>query len=149
MARGASKRCVDCEPGVRRKATYPGPRCFTHHKAKNSTTKARRQGKHLEDTYGITEEDYQELLKFQGGVCYICRKRPGRKRLSVDHDHKIAREVCGHHHTKGCKRCIRGLLHSKCNSFLGWIRDEVEAFERGKQYLLFPPARVVFGGNLE
>lgn len=41
--------------------------------------------------------------------------------------------------------CIRGLLHSKCNSFLGWVRDDAIAFERGAEYLRNPPARIVLG----
>lgn len=68
-------------------------------------------------TYGITPDDYAEMLARQGGVCAICRqpetrasrrsRRPGR--LSVDHDHQTGR--------------VRGLLCHKCNMLIGNFGD--------------------------
>jgi len=43
--------------------------------------------KRLERTYGITLAEYEQRLADQGGVCAICKKPPGKNRLSVDHDH--------------------------------------------------------------
>lgn len=40
-------------------------------------------------TYGITLEEYNQLLAAQDGSCKICRKPPGKVRLHVDHDHKL------------------------------------------------------------
>jgi hypothetical protein len=58
--------------------------------------------------YGITEEQYQELLKKQNGVCALCCKLPdSNRRLAVDHNHKTGK--------------IRGLLCSRCNNLLGQI----------------------------
>ena len=116
--------------------------CATHLRLRNTGQRTKRHTAHIGKTYSITQEEYQELFEFQGGKCYICHKKPGfRRRLSVDHDHKIAREQCDHPEDKGCKRCLRGLLHSRCNSFLGWIRDDPEAMERGRVYLIDPPAQ--------
>lgn len=89
----------------------------------------------LKGRYGLTPEEYQALLELQDGRCYICHNRPGVKRLSVDHDHKCcAGEI-------SCGECIRGLLCTRCNQYLGDIRDNVDAMRRGVEYLLSPPAQ--------
>ncbi len=130
---------------MNRRKIYKSGMCWTHYTAVTSSRSTARKDKHVLDNFRLSPELYAAILKAQGGVCYICHKKPGRnRRLSVDHDHKIAKEQCDHPVKQGCPRCIRGLLHSKCNSYLGWVRDDVEAFERGKQYLLNPPARLVF-----
>lgn len=57
---------------------------------------------HLRVNYGITEEQYQELLLLQGGGCAICGKtidQEGRN-LAVDHNHKtgeIRGLLCSYH----------------------------------------------------
>lgn len=76
-----------------------------------------------ERLYGLSYEDYQELLKTQGGVCAICRepeKIPGRA-LAVDHDHRDNR--------------IRGLLCNRCNNTLGRVDDSPELLEKMAAYL--------------
>lgn len=35
--------------------------------------------------------EIEEILARQGGVCYICKRPPGERRLSVDHDHAYDR----------------------------------------------------------
>ena len=130
------KICKDCVAegvGTRRKATYPGPRCATHHRQHKKHAQQRRRATRLKSTYGITIQQYQALYEAQGGVCCICRRATGRsKALAVDHDHKTG--------------YVRGLLCSTCNrKIVGHLRDDPEAFERGKQYLLNPPAFEVIG----
>ena len=57
---------------------------------------------HLMTNFGITEEQYEELLNKQGGGCAICgktREQEGRN-LAVDHNHKtgeIRGVLCGYH----------------------------------------------------
>ncbi len=67
--------------------------------------------KYLLKKYGITEKQYHDLLKKQGGVCAVCGKSPKEgKNLSVDHNH-----VTGE---------VRGLLDTYCNRYLvGRHRD--------------------------
>jgi hypothetical protein len=72
-------------------------------------------------TYGITEEDYNIMLKVQRGVCLVCGKaetaknrRGGIRKLSVDHDHKTGK--------------VRGLLCHTCNSLLGLSKESTELF---------------------
>ena len=71
--------------------------------------------------YGITLDDYNALLKKQGGTCAICKTAPTRKKLFIDHDHKDGR--------------VRGLLCSRCNLLLGYHECAKEMVEEFEQYL--------------
>lgn len=68
--------------------------------------------------YGITPEQYDEILEEQGGVCKICKNLPGKYRLHVDHDHETGK--------------VRGLLCVTCNSRLEWT---VEHMDKILEYL--------------
>ncbi|WP_280485397.1 endonuclease VII domain-containing protein [Nocardia cyriacigeorgica] len=138
------KRCVDCvREGVttvrplkltRAGKPVPGPRCATHHRAVLKSRRSTARARHVERTYGITEDEYQRILDAQGGVCFICQraKGTGRRRLAVDHDH-----VTG---------AVRGLLCKPCNrDVLGHLRDDIDALHRAINYLTNPPAHAVVG----
>lgn len=130
------KRCKDCAAeGIttNRPAKYPGPRCATHHRAKTKQTRKYNHGQHILKTYGITSEEYQRIYEAQGGKCFICKRATGqRRKLAVDHDHKTG--------------FVRGLLCKTCNrKVLGHLRDDPEAFVRGRRYLEHPPAFDVIG----
>lgn len=91
-----------------------------------------QHGYYLKRTYGITPDQYDALLDAQNGVCFICHKYPGKKRLAVDHDHKTG--------------FIRGLLHvAPCNRMLGDVRDLPDVLRRAADYLDNPPAFAVIG----
>lgn len=139
--------CKDCwaqMPGVMpppkpwRAAPYPGPRCATHHRARNKAGKGSAHAKYVQRTYGLLPGEYTRILSLQGGVCYLCRRAKGiTKRLAVDHDHACCPE------TPTCGRCTRGLLCGPCNKLMGHLRDDPAAFTRGAEYLRLPPARIV------
>ena len=95
----------------------------------------RRQGAaanravNLRRWYGISVEEYDALLKAQGGMCAIC-KRPetrrigpegGTRPLSVDHDHET--------------NAVRGLLCSRCNSALGMLDEDPGLLAAAVAYL--------------
>lgn len=124
-------QCKDCPPGTKRLVRRPGPRCAEHLRAFRSQQKAARHGRWILATYGITTEEYEAILKAQGGKCAICQRATGAsKKLSVDHDHKTGE--------------VRGLLCTPCNrDVLGHLRDSVVALLRAVRYLLHPPARKV------
>src|SRR3546814_5310518 len=65
--------------------------------------KRKKRDSDLRRKYGITIEQYDELLKKQGGGCGLCGKTPEEegKSLAVDHNH-VTNE-------------IRGVLCSYCN----------------------------------
>lgn len=72
----------------------------------------------LRGQYGITLEQYLEMLAAQGGACAICSKPPApKKRLVVDHCHRSGR--------------VRALLCGVCNTQLGAfekLRDQATAY---------------------
>ena len=82
---------------------------------------------HLRRTFGITLEDYDEMLKAQGGVCAICRcqetaTRKGiPKHLAVDHDHDTGK--------------IRGLLCQLCNQIIGRAKENKDRLKAALAYL--------------
>lgn len=93
----------------------------------------------IEETYGITPDEYQAILDTQNGVCFICQRANGStRRLSVDHDHALEKLA-------GSRASVRGLLCRPCNRMLGHMRDDPHAFLRAIEYLNFPPACQVLG----
>ena len=78
--------------------------------------------------YGVTRDQYQEMLCAQEGKCAACGQgetmlgRSGVVRsLSVDHCHKT-----GH---------VRGLLCDRCNNILGRAKDDVGVLRRLASYI--------------
>lgn len=91
----------------------------------------------IKRTFGVAIEEYWATYALQGGHCAICHIATGKtKRLAVDHDHSCK---AGHTKEKGCKQCVRGLLCSRCNRFLGQVHDDISAFQRAIEYLSYPP----------
>ena len=126
------KICKDCEPGVKRPAPYPGPRCHTHYKMAKEARREAQHARHVAQTYGLKEGQYEELYVAQNGTCAICQRATGKtKKLAVDHDHKTG--------------YVRGLLCSPCNKILGHLQDDLNAAGRVFSYLLTPPAFRVIG----
>jgi hypothetical protein len=72
--------------------------------------------------YGITGEDYQQMLVEQGFVCKTCGKpEKTGKALAVDHDHKTGK--------------VRGLLCGNCNQALGLLNDDLGVVKKLLVYL--------------
>jgi hypothetical protein len=73
-----------------------------------------KHGSMVEHTYNLPREDYERLLRWQNGRCYICRQVPRVRRLAVDHDH-VTGEVRGllcANDEWGCNSTLRRLLNS-------------------------------------
>ena len=72
--------------------------------------------------FGITREQYDEILEAQGGVCAICKEvcNSGR-RLAVDHDHETGE--------------VRGLLCGNCNTAIGKFHDNTDYLRAAIAYL--------------
>lgn len=71
--------------------------------------------------YGITLQEYRELLEKQNGVCAICGRGPGKRSLHVDHCHKTGK--------------VRALLCNGCNTTLGKVGDDTTVLEGLIRYL--------------
>jgi len=89
---------------------------------------ARRKWGKLLKQYGMTKEQYEVMLKSQGGKCAICRRTEREKgtskwllHLSVDHCHKTGK--------------VRGLLCRQCNSAIGRLQDDPSIVRRAADYL--------------
>jgi hypothetical protein len=83
--------------------------------------------RYLLKTYGITEKQYNEVLRNQNGGCAVCDKRTATRagaRLHVDHDHTTGE--------------IRGLLCYVCNHKLIGRNRHPEAYIRAGRYLTPP-----------
>lgn len=73
--------------------------------------------------FGLTLEQYEDMLTAQGGVCKICRQpERTKRRLAVDHNHTTGK--------------VRGLLCAQCNTRLGHLESEfyVKALAYLKEY---------------
>jgi hypothetical protein len=70
--------------------------------------------------FGITEDQFKQMLEDQGHACAICGRPFGEdERVCVDHDHKCC-PVPSNGHARSCGKCVRGLLCVRCNTWLGW-----------------------------
>lgn len=134
----AFKVCKDCPPDSKRPAPHPGPRCATHHREVTKARKAKAHGSRMEKTYGITSEQYWAIHEAQGGACNGCRIATGAsKRLAVDHDHSCCPGPVS------CGRCVRQLLCSVCNQYIGYIRDNPESLRRLAKAIETLPAQTI------
>jgi hypothetical protein len=76
----------------------------------------------LGQMYGLTVEEYEAMVRWQNGLCFLCRRFPsGKYPLVVDHDHKTGK--------------VRKLLCGSCNSFLARIEADPEWLERAAVYI--------------
>jgi hypothetical protein len=82
-------------------------------------------------SYGITLEQYHQMLEDQNYACKICglKESTYRKRLSIDHDHSCCPGI------KSCGKCVRGLLCHHCNAGIGNAKDSVEILQTMIEYL--------------
>lgn len=87
----------------------------------------------LQHRHGMTGEDYDRMLREQGGVCAICYQPPADKGrvlvLVIDHNHGCCPQG------KSCGQCRRGLLCTSCNRGIGYLRDDARLVEAAAAYL--------------
>ena len=74
-------------------------------------------GRRIVSCYGLTQDDFNLLLKIQGYACGMCRELFAEGQLiHVDRDHG-----CCPVKNRSCGKCVRGLLCHGCNIALGHI----------------------------
>ena len=110
-------QCKDC----RSKANRLRPKEHRHNQYME-----RRQSildKHLVKTYGITREQYNEMLIKQDYLCAICGRHQSEspKGLHTDHCHDTNK--------------VRGLLCSSCNLALGLMKHNTTILTKAVKYL--------------
>ena len=81
--------------------------------------------KHRERKYGISLEQYMEILVNQNYLCAICKKKAETpediQKMHVDHCHKTSK--------------IRGILCNQCNRGIGYLQDDPILTARATEYL--------------
>ena len=120
------RECAQCgktyRPRTRRPSIYCSPEC----NGAARTASGRQRRSHLKVKFGITPEDYGQMLAAQGDGCAICgngrnRNSPSREYLHIDHDHETGR--------------VRGILCDRCNQVLGHFGDDPALLRRAADYL--------------
>jgi Recombination endonuclease VII. len=84
----------------------------------------------LKAEFGITLEQYNQILEKQSGRCAICEtkvtgvKERGKREhsLYVDHDHKTGK--------------VRGILCNRCNFGIGQFKDDPQLLQKAAEYLV-------------
>ena len=97
---------------------------YTH---KNEQNKDKRRASELAIKFGLTPDQFHEMLIRQKGVCAVCGQpetasRNGRQlQLSIDHCHQSG--------------SIRALLCSRCNRGIGYLADNPETLRAAAAYV--------------
>lgn len=110
---GLMANCADCTAATNRNS--------------HATSKGRgkHRARHLQICFGITVEQYNELLADQSGGCGICGRTAAevdpRQELAVDHCHKTGK--------------VRGILCKHCNFAIGRLGDDIDGLLRALTYL--------------
>jgi len=118
--------CRKCLVVLTEENQYPLYKGKKLHICKDCQKRVQRQNEYKR-CYGILLDEYEDMLKYQNGVCAICKqhetaKQNGKtKMLCVDHDHKTGK--------------VRGLLCTKCNKVLGLVDDNKIILENMIDYL--------------
>ncbi|KKL16712.1 hypothetical protein LCGC14_2492820 [marine sediment metagenome] len=102
------------------KAAYPD-KIRENARARQQDNPDRLREFDLKRLYGISLDEYNAMLEAQDGRCVICRRLPGKKRLSVDHNHETG--------------LVRGLLCNRCNLGLGTLGDDHETLTAAEIYM--------------
>ena len=120
---GKTSRCKVCASAATRKWYAENLEW-----ARGSSARSRKNNpdaywrRYYKREYGITLDQYNEMLEVQGGVCAICGNTcQTRSRLAVDHDHETGK--------------VRGLLCNGCNRGIGLLNDSPELLRAAIGYL--------------
>lgn len=82
--------------------------------------------------FGISMDEYNNLLKEQNGVCFICQRPPKNRALNVDHKHEKNESKRA---ASNKRLSIRGLLCYSCNKGLSYFKDNPSLLEQAAKYL--------------
>ena len=97
-----SRQCPDCRMAYKKewhRKNYP----------QSATMRANSRWKAIYRTYGITKEEWLQILADQGGLCKLCDKPlpDDLAKIDTDHSHKTG--------------VVRGLMHRYCNKVMAAV----------------------------
>ena len=99
-----------------------------------TTSERKRWEKHR-----VTPYRWSATLRAQNNTCAICGTgEPGMKGWHTDHDHTCCPG------TTSCGLCFRGILCGRCNTGLGFFRDNIHYLRMAEQYLERADAHATF-----
>jgi len=107
---GLTAYCIPCFTERNKKWNKDNPE-----KSKSASIATSRKIK-----YGISREDYAQMLVNQNNQCAICKIQIGWE-AAVDHCHTTNK--------------VRGLLCRKCNLGLGGFKDDIETIRKAIAYV--------------
>ncbi len=121
----SSGRCITCDTNYH-KNNKEKSACRVRRSYKNNKHTRKKEVYyriHLKRMYGLTYEQYEEILIKQEYRCAICKIHQNelKYKLAVDHNHKTGK--------------IRGLLCSRCNKGIGFLYDNPIILEQAITYL--------------
>lgn len=123
LDRNAGLRSRLCGCGAEVTTTVGKPVCPDCRKDPRPGAQARERTRTLR-MYGLTQADWDELIKRQRDRCAVCRSdTPGGrwKCWHIDHDHVTGR--------------VRGLLCGRCNTAIGMLQDDPEIIKAAARYV--------------
>ena len=123
--RSQCKACINAQ----QRARYSPEKNAAYLRKYRKRDPERRRRYQLKGLYGLTLEDFSQMLKAQNGKCAICGNSDPRHRrkyrpsphLHVDHCHESGR--------------VRGLLCGTCNKGLGCFSHDASALQSAIRYL--------------
>lgn len=116
-----TSKCTKCRTKKTKEWRDKNP---NYEKERYGVNEDRDRWRHIKRKYGISKEEYVEMLDSQGGRCAICGDEPGERyshQLHVDHCHASGK--------------VRGLLCRGCNHMLGVIKDDEVLLFKAVEYL--------------
>lgn len=142
MAKSDYRVCARC--GRNRAVRFYSPRGRVCSNCQKKTAAANGKNARLQETYGITLDEYHHILAVQNGVCAICKGQ--RAVFDVDHSHAREKELraAGMDSLQATRLSVRGLLCKRCNRRgLPAFQDNPDTIRRAAEYVEEPPAMYV------
>ncbi len=115
------RRCRTCNREKALHLFYSKPKWTCKSCFKKTDTYQNQRDRYLSLKYGITGAEYDVLLEWNGGSCWICGGKSGGKNLAVDHNHRTG--------------LVRGLLCKRCNGVLARMKDSTHLLLKAAGYL--------------
>ncbi len=117
---GKMYRCKSCDNEARKKWMSANP----------ERSQESQRGRNLKHKYGISLDQYSQMLVKQGGCCGICGVEENKALYGLNKSLNFAVDHC---HTTGK---VRGLLCNQCNRALGMFYDDKDIVKKALDYLL-------------
>lgn len=118
-------------------------------KSLSNSKKNSKRNNYLLKRFGITEEQYEQLLQKQDGRCAVCFRPHSefRQRLCVDHDHHSGhvrgllctycnRRIVGRHRKDVGSQLLKAAYEYLTREYPGWIVPKKKRKKRGRNVIL-------------